>query len=76
MKHVKSVNLTQVVHFPLRKDINRTATIKEVQDEVDRYKMHLQRFNSKYEILEEQRQPDGSVVLHVRKKLGVVQGID
>lgn len=74
MKIVKSAMLTQTVHFPLKTGMEHSAALRLVEMEVDRYKLYLRRNCSKTEIIDEQTQPDGSIILHTRKKLGVVQG--
>ena len=76
MKFVRSVSLDQTIHFPLKKELSAIAAKKEVQREVDRYKLYLQRNGSRYEVVNEQKEPDGSIVLHIRKRLGVVQGME
>jgi len=68
MKRIKAACLLQTIHFQLKDGQGRTEAVRAVKDEVEHYKASLERSRTKYRILEEQEQPDGSVVLKIRKQ--------
>lgn len=44
-------------------------TVKhEVKQEVEKYKTHLERNKTKYKIIEENEQEDGSLILKIKKQ--------
>ncbi|HIV67424.1 MAG TPA: hypothetical protein IAA32_00990 [Candidatus Butyricicoccus stercorigallinarum] len=68
MKRIKAACLLQTVHFLLKEDMPHDAAVNAVKGEVAQYKAHLERNRTKYRITEETTQPDGSIVLKVRKQ--------
>lgn len=66
MKRIKYACLEKTLHFQLKEDLDRIAAIRAVQDEVAHYKDTLERNQTKYRILEETAQPDGSVILKLK----------
>ena len=68
MKRIKVACLLQTVHFLLKEDMPHDAAVNAVKGEVAQYKAHLERNCTKYRITEETTQPDGSIVLKVRKQ--------
>lgn len=68
MKRIKSACLLQTVHFLLKEDLGHAAAINAVKDEVEHYKAQLQRSFTKYKIVDEQTQPDGSIIIHIKKQ--------
>ena len=68
MKRIHSACLLQTLHFQLKDDIPHDVTVRTVQEEVAHYKAQLERSRTKYKIDEETTQPDGSVMLKVRKQ--------
>ena len=68
MKRIKSACLLQTIHFLLKEDLGHAAAVSAVQAEVEHYKAQLQRTGTKYQIVDEQTQPDGSVVIHIKKQ--------
>ena len=55
-------------HFTLKEDVEHGYAAKLVQEEVQKYKTSMDRNRTKYKILSEETQPDGSIVLKVIKQ--------
>lgn len=77
MKRVKAACICQTLHFLLKdnpgevfKDSNIGSDYARrlVKEEVDRYKNSLDRNRTKYKIISEETQPDGSVVIKIIKQ--------
>lgn len=68
MKRVKAACITQTLHFILKEDLGRDYAKKMVQEEVKRYKEGLDRSRTKYKILSEEIQEDGSVIIEIKKQ--------
>lgn len=68
MKRVKAACITQTLHFMLKEDLGRDYARKMVEEEVKKYKAGLERTGTKYKILSEEIQEDGSVIMEVKKQ--------
>lgn len=68
MKRVKAACITQTLHFLLKEDIGHDYAVKLVNEEVKKYKEQLERNRTKYKILSEETQADGSVVIEIKKQ--------
>lgn len=68
MKRVKAACICQTLHFMLKEDIGHDYAVKLVREEVAQYKMTLERNHTKYKILEETPQADGSILVKVIKQ--------
>ena len=68
MKRVKAACITQTLHFLLKEDIGQDYARKLVSEEVRKYKEQLDKNHTKYKILSEETQPDGSVVIEIKKQ--------
>ena len=68
MKRVKTACLEQTIHFQLKEDLPRTMAVQEVQREVESYKAQLVRKNTKFKIVDESVQQDGSIILKIKKQ--------
>ena len=66
MKRVKAACICQTLHFMRKEELGQTEA--SVQEEVARYKQSLDRSRTQYKILEETLQPDGSVILKLKKQ--------
>ncbi|MGM9522803.1 MAG: hypothetical protein ACI3VU_00120 [Faecousia sp.] len=66
MKRVKAACICQTLHFMRKEELGQTEA--SVQEEVKRYKQSLDRSRTQYKILEETLQPDGSVILKLKKQ--------
>lgn len=72
MKRVKAACLLQTLHFQLKEDLEHTQAIQAVRNEVAHYKAQLDRSKTAYRIDEETVQPDGSILIRIRKQYNAV----
>ena len=72
MKRVKAACLLQTLHFQLKEDIDHDLAVRAVQDEVAHYKAQLERNRTAFKIDEETVQPDGSILIRIRKQYNAV----
>lgn len=70
MKRVKAACILQTLVFAQKDDcgLTREQQLKINYDEVSRYKAQLDRNRTRYQIIEETEQEDGSVLVRVRKQ--------
>lgn len=68
MKRVRAACITQTLHFLLKEDLGNDYARKVVQEEVKKYKNGLDKSGTKYKILSEETQEDGSVVIEIKKQ--------
>lgn len=68
MKRVKAACITQTLHFMLKEDLGNDYARKMVEEEVKKYKAGLDRSGTKYKILSEEKQQDGSVIIEIKKQ--------
>lgn len=68
MKRIKAACICQTLHFILKEDIDHNDAVILVKQEVDHYKKGLDRNRTRYKIVEETEQPDGSVVIKIIKQ--------
>lgn len=68
MKRVKAACITQTLHFLLKEDIGHDYALKLVCEEVKKYKEQLNKNNTQYKILSEETQPDGSIIIEIKKQ--------
>lgn len=68
MKRVKAACITQTLHFLLKEDLGHDYARKLVQEEVKKYKAGLDRSGTKYKILSETEQEDGSIIVEIKKQ--------
>lgn len=74
MKRVKAACLLQTLHFSPKDDtLGHDLALKSVQDEVAHYKAQLERNHTAYKIEEEAIQPDGSILIKIRKQYNAVK---
>lgn len=67
MKRIKAACITQTLHFLLKEDVGHDYAVKCVNQEVANYKDQLNRSRTKYKILSEETQADGSVIIEIKK---------
>lgn len=72
MKRVKAACLMQTLHFQLKEDVDHDLAVRTVRDEVAHYKAQLERNHTAYKIDEELVQPDGSILIRIRKQYNAV----
>lgn len=68
MKRVKAACIIQTLHFLLKEDVGNEYAKKMVQEEVKKYKSGLDKSGTKYKILSEETQNDGSVIIEIKKQ--------
>lgn len=68
MKRVKAACITQTLHFLLKEDFGHDYAVKLVREEVRKYKEHFERSRTQYKIISEEVQPDGSVIIEIKKQ--------
>lgn len=68
MKRIKSACLLQTIHFQLKVGMNQTAAAAAVKQEYEHYKAMLERSRTRFQILDESLQPDGSIIIHIKKQ--------
>ncbi len=68
MKRVKAACIVQTLHFQLKEDVGESYAKTLVQQEVKTYKDKLDKTGTKYKILSEELQADGSVIIEIKKQ--------
>lgn len=68
MKRVKAACICQTLHFMLKEDVGHEYAVKLVSKEVEQYKEKLDHNRTKYKIVEQTTQPDGSIIIKVIKQ--------
>jgi len=68
MKRVKAACICQTLHFLLKDDLGHDYAVKLVREEVEKYKASLERNRTKYKIVSEDTQQDGSIMLKIIKQ--------
>lgn len=68
MKRVKAACICQTLHFMLKEDVEHSYAVRLVQEEYERYKRDLERTHTRYKIVEETTQPDGSILIRIIKQ--------
>ncbi|MBQ3062306.1 MAG: hypothetical protein IJD03_01455 [Clostridia bacterium] len=68
MKRIKAACLLQTVHFQLKDNLGHAAAVKNVQDEYAAYKLRLEKTRTKFQIVREETQPDGSIIIEIKKQ--------
>lgn len=68
MKRIKAACICQTLHFMLKEDAEHGWAVSQVEQEVERYRKNLERSRTKYRILEQTTEPDGSIIIKVVKQ--------
>lgn len=68
MKRIKSACLLQTIHFQLSDKLEHEAAVVAVREEFEQYKKRLEQAHTKYQVLDETEQPDGSFIVHIKKQ--------
>lgn len=68
MKRVKAACICQTLHFMMKDGEEHLYAVKQVKDEVEKYKRDLERNHTQYKIVEQTEQPDGSIIVKVIKQ--------
>ena len=68
MKRVKAACICQTLHFMLKDDLGHDYAVKLVKEEVEKYKASLDKNRTKYKIVSEETQSNGSVMIKIIKQ--------
>lgn len=68
MKRIRAACLEQTVHFLLKDGTGSEADKQQVRNEFEAYKACLERNRTPYKIIEEQEQPDGSLMVKIKRQ--------
>ena len=68
MKRIKAACLEQTIHFQLKDGISSELTTQQVRQEYESYKMQMDRHRTQYKIIEEAEQPDGSLIIKIKRQ--------
>jgi hypothetical protein len=68
MKRIKAACICQTLHFLLKEDVGHDIAVEQVKNEVAHYKKTLERNRTKYRIVDENTQPDGSILVKIIKQ--------
>lgn len=68
MKRIRAACICQTLHFMLKEDAEHPWAVNQVKQDVEHCKQSLERNRTRYKIVEETAQPDGSVILKVIKQ--------
>ena len=68
MKRIKEACLLQTIHFQLKEDLPHDAAVQTVRAEVEHYKAQMDRSRTQYKITRQEEQPDGSILIHIKKQ--------
>ena len=67
MKRVKAACICQTLHFMLDA-LGHDYAVKLLREEVEKYKASLDKNRTKYKIISEETQSDGSVIIKIIKQ--------
>ena len=68
MKRIKAACLEQTIHFQLKDGISSELAKQQVRQEYESYKVQMDRHQTRYKIVEETEQPDGSLIIKIKKQ--------
>lgn len=68
MKRIQTACLNQTIHFKLKDDIDHSQAISQVHQEYTNYKRHLDSTHTKYKLVSEETQKDGSIIIKIKKQ--------
>lgn len=68
MKRIKAACLEQTIHFQLRDELGQEEAVRAVKEEYEHYKKQMDRTHTKYGIVDEILQADGSLIIKIKKQ--------
>lgn len=68
MKRIKAACLEQTIHFQLKDGVSLELAKRQVWQEYESYKMQMDRHRTQYKIVEEDEQPDGSLIIKIKRQ--------
>lgn len=70
MKRIKAACITQTILFINKDAWGSDYSKRKVQEEIKRYKYRMDRENTRYKVISEEVQEDGSVIMEIVKEYG------
>ena len=64
----ETYSLEQTIHFQLKDGISSELAKQQVRPEYESYKGQMDRHKTQYKIIEEAEQPDGSLIVKIKKQ--------
>ena len=68
MKRIRAACLEQTIHFLLKDGTTSGSDKQQVRREYESYKAQLERTRTQYKIIEENEQPDGSLIIKIKRQ--------
>ena len=68
MKRIKAECLEQTLHFLLKEGLAPEDAKRQVRQEYEAYKAQMDRRGTRYKILGESEEPDGSLMIKVKRQ--------
>ena len=68
MKRIKAECLEQTLHFLLKEGLSPEDGRRQVRQEYEAYRAQMDRRGTLYKIVEEGEQPDGSLVIKIKRQ--------
>lgn len=68
MKRIKTACLEQTIHFALSPNLTPSEAVRAARQEADIYRKSIENKKGKCKIVDETTQPDGSVMLKLKKQ--------
>ena len=68
MKRVQAACICQTLHFELKEDIPHEYAVELADKEYQQYKEGMTNKGTMYRIIEESKQPDGSIIVKIIKQ--------
>jgi len=68
MKRVQAACICQTLHFFQKDEVTKSIQEKMANEELEKYKLSLERSRTQFRILEETKQDDGSLVIKIIKQ--------
>lgn len=68
MKRIKAACLEQTVHFQLKDGVAPELAKQQVRQEYESYRAQMDLHRIQYKIQEEAEQPDGSLIIKIKKQ--------
>lgn len=68
MKRIQSACLLQTLHFQLKEGVPHDQAVEGVREEYAQYKARLERSHTRYRVVREETQSDGSIVIEIKKQ--------
>lgn len=70
MKRIRAACITQTIHFINKDACGSDYSKRKVQEEIKRYKYRMDRERTKYKVISEEVQEDGSVIMEIVREYG------